>query len=47
MELGESCERVGRKIEEPKEDRDSTRRPTEATNLDPWGLPETETFTKE
>ena len=42
MELRESCGRVGRRIEGPKEDRDSTGRPTESTNLDPWGLPETE-----
>ena len=28
-------------------DRDSTRRPTESTNLDPWGLPETELPIKE
>jgi hypothetical protein len=26
--------------------RDSTRRPTETTNLNPWGLPGTETSTK-
>jgi hypothetical protein len=47
MELKESYGRVGRKIEEPKEDRDSTGRATESTNLDPWALPETETPTKE
>jgi hypothetical protein len=35
MDLGESYGRVGRKIEGPKEDRDSTERPTESTNLDP------------
>jgi hypothetical protein len=34
-------------IEGPEEDRDSTRRPTESTNLDLWGLPETETPTRE
>jgi hypothetical protein len=35
MELRESYGRVGRKIEEPKEDRDSKGRPKESTNLDP------------
>ena len=47
MELLESCGRVGGRIEEPEEDRDSTGRPTESTNLDLWGLPETEPLTKE
>jgi hypothetical protein len=46
MELGEFYRRVGRKIEGPEEDRDSTGRPTELTNLDPWGLPETESSAK-
>ena len=31
--------RVGGKIEQHKRDRDSTRRPTELTNLDTWGDP--------
>ena len=47
MELWESYERVGRKIEGHEEDRDSTERPTESTDLDPWGLQETESQTKE
>ena len=38
MELGESCRRGGARIEEPEKDRDSTARPTESTNLEPWGL---------
>jgi hypothetical protein len=47
MELRESYGRVGRNIEGPEEDTDSTRRPTESTNLESWGLPETESLTKE
>ena len=46
MELQESCRRLGGKIEEPEKDMDSKRRPTESTNLDLWGLPETEPPTK-
>ena len=46
MELWESCRRVGRKIE-GLEDRDSTRRPTQSTNLKLWWLPETGRPTKE
>ena len=42
MELGKACGRVGRRIEGLEEDRDSTRRATESTNLDPWKLPDTE-----
>ena len=42
----EDYRRIGR-TEEPEEDMDSTRRPTELTNLNPWGLPETEPPTKE
>jgi hypothetical protein len=34
MELGESYERVGGKIEGPKENRDSTGRPKTSMNLD-------------
>lgn len=37
MELREAYGRVKRRIEGPKEYRDSTGRPTESTNLDPWG----------
>ena len=47
MELREAYGRVKRRIEGPKEYRDSTGRPTESTNLDPWGLLETEPPTKE
>jgi hypothetical protein len=35
MEFGESYGKVGGKIEAPKEDRVSTERSTEYTNLDP------------
>ena len=45
MELGESYGRVKGILEEPKEYRDSTERPTEITN--PWEPPETETPTNE
>jgi hypothetical protein len=38
---------VGGKIEGPEEDRDSTERSTGPTNLDPWGLSETESPTRE
>ena len=37
MELGDSYVRTGDRIVGPKGDRNSTRRPTESTNLDPWG----------
>jgi hypothetical protein len=37
MELRESYGRIGRSIEGPEEERDSTGRPTESTNLDPGG----------
>jgi hypothetical protein len=47
MKLWESYRRFGRRTERSEEDRDSTERPTESTNLDPWGLPETEPPTKE
>ena len=43
----ESNRRVGRMIEGLEEDRDSTGRPTQSTNLNPWGLPETGSPTKE
>jgi hypothetical protein len=35
------------RIENPEGDRNSTGRPTKSTNLDPWGLSETEPSTKE
>jgi hypothetical protein len=47
MELWDSYGRVGRRIEGPKKDRNSTRRPTESNNLDPWEFPETQSPTKE
>ena len=37
MELRECYGRVRVRTEGPEEDRDSTGRPTESTNLDPWG----------
>ena len=47
MELGEPYGRAVGRIEGPEENKDSTGKPTESTNLDPWGLPETESPTKE
>jgi hypothetical protein len=47
MELGESYGRIERKIEGPEEDKHSTGRPTESPNLNPQGLPETESPTRE
>jgi len=47
MELGDSYGRVEGKISGPKGDRNSIGRPTEATNLDPRGLLETEPPAKE
>jgi hypothetical protein len=48
VELGESCGRVGGRIEQAGERvKDTTRRPTESTNLSPGGLTETEPPTKE
>lgn len=47
MEIGNCYGRVGRKIEGPEEDRYSTERPTDSTNLDHWVLSETEPPTKE
>jgi hypothetical protein len=41
----ESYETVGRRIEGPK--KNSTGRPTESANLNPWGFPEPESPTKE
>jgi hypothetical protein len=46
MEFRESYGRVGGKIESPKEDRDSTGKHKESTNLDPSGLPEMESPTR-
>lgn len=39
--------RVGGRTEVPGMHRDSIRRLTESTNLDPWGLPDTEPSTEE
>jgi hypothetical protein len=47
MELRESCGRVGRRIDGPEEDGDSTGRPTESTNLEHWEFMETEPPNKE
>jgi hypothetical protein len=47
MEFQKSFGRVREKNDELEEDRKSTERPTESTNLDPLGLPETEPSTKE
>ena len=38
VELGESCGRVVGRIAGLKRDRNSTKRPTESTNLDSWGF---------
>jgi hypothetical protein len=40
-------EESGARTEGPKENKDSTGRPTESTNLNPWWFPETEPPTKE
>ena len=42
-----SCRRVVVRTKGPKADSDSTGKPTESTNLDPWGLPESESPNKE
>jgi hypothetical protein len=47
IELRKSYGRVRRRVEGLKDDRDSTGRSTESINLDCWGLPETESPTKE
>jgi hypothetical protein len=39
MELGDAYGRTGGRIAEPKGDRNSTGKPTELTNLDPWASP--------
>jgi hypothetical protein len=46
MELRDSYGRIGGRIVVPKGDRNSTGRPTESANLDPW-LSEPEPPTKE
>jgi hypothetical protein len=43
MTFIESYGKVGRRIEEPKEDRDSTGRLTKSTNLNTWVIPESPT----
>jgi hypothetical protein len=40
--LGESCRKVGDRIEQAGGAKDITKRPTESTNMGPWGLTETE-----
>ena len=47
MELGNSYGRIEERTVGPESDRNSTGRPTESTNLDPWRLSETEPTTKE
>ena len=37
IELGDFYGRVGGRTEGPRGDKNSTGRPTESTNLDPWG----------
>jgi len=46
-ELQESYGRVRGMIKGPDENWDSTERPTESINLEPWGLPKSEPPTKE
>ena len=47
MQLRDFYGRFRERIDSPEGDRNSTGRPTESTNLDPWGLSETEPPTKE
>jgi hypothetical protein len=47
MELKESYGRVGGGLRDQKRIRDYTERPTKSTNLNPCGLPETESPSKE
>jgi hypothetical protein len=47
MELGNLYGKGGKKIPGPDWDRNSIGRPTELTNLDPWGLSDSEPPTKE
>ena len=42
-----NVKRSWEKSEGQQDDSDSTGRPTESTNLDSWGLPETESMNKE
>jgi len=46
-EIRDSYGRVGGRVKSPEEGRDSTGRPTDSTNLDPWELSETEPPIKE
>jgi hypothetical protein len=43
----ESCEKGGNRIEISRGVKDTTKRPTESTNLSPWGLTGTEPPIKE
>jgi hypothetical protein len=45
MELGDSSRTTGRRIAGPNQDRNSTGRSTESTNLEPWVLSKTESPT--
>jgi hypothetical protein len=45
--IRESCGRVGGRSEQIRGVKDTTRRPTEPTNLGPWGLTETGPPTRE
>jgi hypothetical protein len=47
MQLRDFYGRFRERIDSPEGDRNSTRRPTESTNLDPWGFWETEPPAKE
>jgi len=47
MELRDTCERFGGRIEGPEGERNCIRRRTESTNLNPWEVSETEPPTKE
>jgi hypothetical protein len=47
IELQDSYEKAGGRMEGPEGDRNSTGRPTESTDVDPAGLSETEPPTKE
>ena len=47
LECWQSHQRIRENFERLGGDRDSTRSPRDSTNLDIWGLPETESATKE
>ena len=47
MKLWESYRRLGIRIDGAEKDRESIRRSTESINLDPWGLPESESQAKD